>query len=91
MKGALGEEYIEFFKGDRPVGGMMEIKEEWGEVPPHWAIYFAVEDCDATIEKAQSLGGKVEVQPMEVKNVGRFAILLDPQGGHFAVIQMLQG
>jgi predicted enzyme related to lactoylglutathione lyase len=89
-KSADGQDYIEFRLGDRGVGGMLEIREEWGDVPPHWAVYFAVEDCDATLEQAKSLGGNLEVAPMDIENVGRFAILQDPQGAHFAVIQLKQ-
>ncbi len=87
-KSPTGDEYTEFYNCDRPAGGMLEIKKEWGEVPANWAIYFAVEDLDGTLEKAKSLGGKVDMPPMEVKDVGRFALLQDPQGGHFLVIQM---
>ena len=87
---AGGEDYTEFINGERPAAGMLIIKEEWGQVPPHWAIYFAVGNCDQTLDKAKNLGGKIEVPPMEVENVGRFAILMDPQGGHFAVIQLHQ-
>jgi predicted enzyme related to lactoylglutathione lyase len=87
-KSATGDEYTEFYNGDRPAGGMLEIKKEWGEVPPNWAVYFAVGDCDAALEKAKSLGGKVDMPPMEIQGVGRFALLQDPQGGHFFIIQM---
>jgi predicted enzyme related to lactoylglutathione lyase len=88
MTGATGQPYYEFRAGEQSVGGMMEIQKEWGEVPPNWAVYFAVDDCDATMEKAKELGGKNEMQPMDIENVGRFVMLQDPQGGHFLVIQM---
>ena len=86
--GTAGPEYTEFRNGDRPAAGMIEIQKEWGEVPPHWSVYFAVADCDAALEKAKSLGAKVEMPPMEVKDVGRFALLQDPQGAHLAVIHL---
>ena len=31
------------------------------EVPPHWLVYFAVEDTDATVEKAKAGGGGVMI------------------------------
>ena len=86
--GAVGEEYVVFHNGDRPAGGMLKIEREWGDVPPNWSVYFAVEDCDATLEEAQSLGAKVEVPPMEIEGAGRFAFLQDSQGAYFAVIQL---
>jgi predicted enzyme related to lactoylglutathione lyase len=57
-------------------------------VPAHWGIYFQVANCDATAEKAESLGGKVCFGPMDVPNVGRFAAIQDPQGAFFSVIQL---
>ena len=89
--GAMVDEYTEFYQGDRPAGGMIQIQEDWGPVPPHWAVYFAVEDCGATLETAKSLGAKVTMGPTDIEKVGRFAVLEDPQGAHFAVIQLLEG
>jgi len=88
MTGAAGQPYTEFKLGDHSVGGMLEIQEQWGPMPPHWGIYFAVENCDGSLEKAKSLGAKAEMPPVDIENVGRFAVLADPQGAHFAVIQM---
>ena len=57
--------------------------------PVAWSIYFAVNDCDATVAQAAGLGAKVIVPPTDIPNTGRFAILLDPQGAAFAVLQPL--
>ena len=38
--------YTYFKQGERMSGGMMKIQAEWGPVPPHWMVYFAVDDCD---------------------------------------------
>lgn len=72
------------------VGGMLAICEDWGPVPPNWSIYFGVQDCDAAVAKAEWLGAKVLAPAMEVKGVGRFAHLQDPQGAVFAVIAQAQ-
>ena len=65
--------YTSFKNGDRMGAGMLEITEEWGDVPPHWAVYFTVEDCDAGAAKAKELGGQIAVEPMDIPPVGRFA------------------
>ena len=57
------------------------------EIPAHWMVYFAVADCDATVEKAKELGGQLTFGPMDLP-VGRFAVLSDPHGAHFAVIAL---
>jgi predicted enzyme related to lactoylglutathione lyase len=53
-------------------------------VPTHWLAYTSVENVDGAVEKAQSLGAEVLVPPMDIPNVGRMAILRDPQGAAFA-------
>ena len=67
--------------------GMLDIREEWGPMPPHWAVYFEVADLDDTCAAAGELGGGELMPPMQVEGVGRFAFLQDPQGAVVAVIQ----
>jgi len=78
-------QYTEFRRNGTPIGGMMRIPEDWGDVPPNWLPYFAVADCDATAAKAKDLGGSAFVPPTDIPNVGRFAVLRDPQGAVFAI------
>jgi hypothetical protein len=84
----VSPEYTEFDRGSTPIGGMMRIPKEWGDVPPNWLPYFAVSDCDATAAKAKELGGSVTVPPTDIPNVGPFAVLQDPQGAVFAVYRL---
>jgi predicted enzyme related to lactoylglutathione lyase len=82
-----GQEYTIFKKGDSQAAGMMELPAEW-KVSPHWLVYFAVDDSDRTVRKASGMGATVMVPPTDIPNIGRFAILNDPQGADFAVIHM---
>jgi predicted enzyme related to lactoylglutathione lyase len=66
------------------VGGMMEMT----EAPVGWFPYFAVENCDASAETAKANGGRVYKEPADIERVGRFAIVADPQGAVFAIIQL---
>ena len=77
--------YTEFHLNGRGIGGMMAIQPEWGKMPPNWVPYFMVADCDASAAKATSLGGNVGVKPSDIPNVGRFAMVADPQGAMFAI------
>jgi uncharacterized protein len=81
-------EYTIFKKGDAQAAGMMKIPKEMGPVPPHWLVYFAVDDSDKAVEKAKGMGAQVHVPPTDIPNIGRFAILDDPQGAGFAVIRL---
>jgi len=85
-----GIPYTMFSNRGRAAGGMLPMTEEWGEMPPHWMVYFAVDDCDASLEKAKELGGTVHVGPIDIPNTGRFALMGDPQGAVFTIIQMLR-
>ena len=64
-------------------GGAMDITGMMpAEVPPHWAVYFHVDDVDATASEASELGGAVHVEPFDMA-VGRSALIADPIGGMF--------
>jgi len=56
------------------------------DVPAHWGVTFAVEDCDVSVAKAQDLGATVVVPPFEAPPV-RMSILVDPQGAPFTASQ----
>lgn len=81
-------EYTMFKNGDRGAGGMYKITPEMGPIPPNWLVYFAVDDCDAKVQKATELGGRVMKPADDIPGIGRFAILLDPQGAAFAIIKL---
>lgn len=73
---------------ERPVAGMVQVDDLWPEdVPPHWMIYFAVTDTDRVAARAAELGGSVAVEPFDLFNVGRVAVLNDPEGASFSVLQ----
>jgi uncharacterized protein len=56
-------------------------------VPPLWQSYVSVDDADATAERAKELGGDVHAGPFDVMEVGRMAVIRDPQGAFFMVWQ----
>ena len=74
--------------GDKSVGGIFEFTTDMSEVPPNWATAFAVADTDATCTKAEELGGNVLVPPLDIPEIGRYAVIQDPVG---AVFQVLAG
>jgi uncharacterized protein len=80
-------DYTEINLGTVGIGGMMQIRPDMQGMPTAWTPYFAVQDCDATAEKVKSLGGRVYMPPTDIPNVGRFAVLADPQGATFNIIK----
>ena len=65
----------------------MQMDASMGQMPSHWAVYFVVADCAATADKAASLGGKVVQPPFNAGEVGTAAVIQDPQGAMFMIIQ----
>lgn len=69
------------------VAGMVQMNEVWpDDVPAHWMVYFATADTDATAAKVSELGGVVSVLPFELAEVGRIAVLNDPENAVFSVL-----
>lgn len=59
------------------------------EGPPRWDVYFAVEDAERTAAEAAELGGDA-VAPARDTPYGRTAVLRDPLGASFAVIELAE-
>jgi predicted enzyme related to lactoylglutathione lyase len=66
-------------------GGMMALP-PGDPSPPHWLVYFATGDLDATVARIGELGGAVLVPPMPIPS-GRIAVARDPQGAVFALFE----
>ncbi|MDQ2743402.1 MAG: VOC family protein [Chloroflexota bacterium] len=80
--------YNEFQLGGKSIAGGMQMTDQFPpQVPAHWLPYFTVEDCDATVSRAQELGARLSAGPMDIPQ-GRFAVIGDPQGAVFAVISL---
>jgi predicted enzyme related to lactoylglutathione lyase len=56
-------------------------------VPPLWNSYVTVEDADASAERAGGLGATLHSPPFDVMDVGRMAVIQDPQGAFFMIWQ----
>jgi predicted enzyme related to lactoylglutathione lyase len=83
-----GGEYVEWQVGGRSVGGGQAMGSMYPpQVPAHWLVYFAVANTDDTVKKAQDLGGNVMAPAMDIPQ-GRMAVLTDPAGAAFAIIQL---
>lgn len=81
-------EYLELHLGENAIGGAMTMPSQVpAQVPPHWMVYFWVDDVDASVQKANAGGATTFVPPMDIPNVGRFAVLRDPQGAVFSVFK----
>lgn len=69
-----------------PVGGVMTLPAEAKAVgaPPNWLSYIETPDLETTVDAAVKLGAQVLKPATGLPDVGRFAVLADPQGAVFA-------
>jgi predicted enzyme related to lactoylglutathione lyase len=84
-----GGTYTILKAGDKDVGGAVPASAAKG-VPAHWNLYFTVRDVDATAKQVEGLGGKTLMKAQDIPNVGRFAVLADPQGAAFSLLTPLE-
>jgi predicted enzyme related to lactoylglutathione lyase len=85
----ISPEYTEVHLGEKGIGGMMTVP--MPDMPPAWLPYFMVTDVEATTAKAKSLGATIYVESKDIPNVGRFAVIADPQGAVFNVFKPAAG
>lgn len=77
--------YTIFMAGQTQIGGLMASPSDSSAATPHWLIYIGTPNVDSTCTQAQGLGARLVKAPADIPNVGRFAVLADPQGATFAV------
>jgi predicted enzyme related to lactoylglutathione lyase len=70
-----------------PAAGLMEISADFpAEMPAHWISYVGTRDVDGTAASAVRAGGSILKGPDDIKGAGRYAVLKDPQGAVFAIL-----
>jgi predicted enzyme related to lactoylglutathione lyase len=79
--------YLHIKNGDEFIGGVPPANQRDPSAPAHWMIYFSVSDVDRTAEEAKTLGAKLLMPPTTIENVGRMAVLADPQGAVSAIFK----
>ena len=80
-----GMPYTLFKKNGSEVAGLMKLP--MPGIPPHWLNYVTVEACDATAARVTEIGGTICAPPFDIPNVGRIAVVQDPQGARFGLFQ----
>ncbi|MFJ7047878.1 VOC family protein [Streptomyces sp. NPDC101112] len=67
--------------GDAAVAALAPLYQE--SQPVAWNVSFAVADADAAVESVRAAGGSIVLEPMDVFDIGRFAVAFDPGGAAF--------
>ena len=77
--------YATFATDERPLGGLGGVTPG---APRGWATCFAVASADATVAAVEAAGGKVTMAAEDTE-FGRFAVVQDPWGASFSVMEDL--
>ncbi len=82
-----GDDYVQWELNGKSIGGCIDLGAMGvpADVPANWLSYFAVTNVDETAERVKELGGTVNMPPADIPNMGRFAVVADPQGAVFAI------
>jgi uncharacterized protein len=70
-------------------GGVLPITSEMQQhgARPIWLGYLHVDDVDARVESIEAAGGRALMPATDIPNVGRIAMVADPQGAPFYVMK----
>ncbi|UCH26041.1 MAG: VOC family protein [Trueperaceae bacterium] len=79
--------YTMFQKDGKTVAGLGPQPESMKGLPAMWTSYITVGDVDNITARVRELGGTVAVQPMDVMDAGRMALIQDPTGAAVALWQ----
>ena len=79
--------YTMILNKGRVNGGIMPMDETWGDMPPNWMVYFNIDDLDGALKKVEKLGGKIIMGKTNAMGVGEFAIIADPAGATFTIME----
>lgn len=84
-----GGGYTMWIGSQGPLGGTMALAHDAKHVgaPPHWTGSVRVTNVDEAVELARRRGGACPVGPMDIPEVGRYALIADPQGATIGVFE----
>ncbi|MBA3781993.1 MAG: VOC family protein [Nocardioides sp.] len=83
--GDEGDPYTTLNVDGRSVAGISPPQNDG--IPPHWNVCFNVDDADQIAARTSELGGQQVIAPFDVPGIGRIAVLTDPQGATFSLMQ----
>ena len=77
----------QFVVDGQPVASIMNMPQQLLDmgVPPHWEVYFRVDDAQAACDAATANGGQLYMGPADLGPMGTIGYMQDPQGAQFGV------
>lgn len=85
--GVAGMNYSLLMAGESRIAGLMALPEaaRANGARPGWVGYVGTANVDATAKAMVEDGGHMHHPPTDIPNIGRFAVMADPQGAVFCL------
>jgi predicted enzyme related to lactoylglutathione lyase len=71
--------------GERDNAAIASLSDKFADVPPHWVVWFTVEDAESDVARIEALGGAA-LGPVVQTSYGPAARVADPFGAPFFII-----
>jgi predicted enzyme related to lactoylglutathione lyase len=93
VKDMAGTQYSAIVNGGQEIGLLQALPADAKKkkLSPAWLAYISVADVDAAVAAATEAGATVTVPAMDMPEVGRFAVMIDPWGAGFGVVKSKEG
>lgn len=75
-----------------PIGGIVPLRKDEGRVSSsRWLSLLSVEDVDSAVQQVKRAGGTVNMEPRDIPERGRLALVTDPQGAMLVLLRSSGG
>jgi len=85
---ALGAPYTLVKSGGQYIAGISKTRRPQPDQPvSQWLSFMSVADVDRAVEQTRAAGGSVVAGPLDLPNIGRGAVVLDPDGAPLGLLR----
>ena len=85
---ALGAPYTLVKSGGQYIAGISKTRRPRPDQPvSQWLSFMSVADVDRAVEKTRAAGGSLVAGPLDLPNIGRGAVVLDPDGAPLGLLR----
>jgi len=85
---ALGAPYTLIKSDGQYIAGISKTRRQQpGQPVSQWLSFMSVADVDRAVEQTRAAGGSVVAGPLDLPNIGRGAVVLDPDGAPLGLLR----
>lgn len=84
-------EYTLIIAQGRYMAGFVELDDPSDQEYSRWLGYISLPDVDASVERTEGMGGQRVAGPVDLGDIARAAVIIDPQGAAVGLVKSMQG